>query len=177
MIRNRYYNSPAFDHLFHNTFDCLDRLEIETYGATLALCDRAHPATPYEAKFSVQFGVAAALLRGNAGLEAFGEDSIRDPRVRELTSKVRARVEPEFEARYPAEWPARVQVRLASGETLVAETAHPKGDPESPLSPTAIEEKFRTLAAYGGREGAAALLLDWGRSIPELDRVRFPRQV
>jgi hypothetical protein len=66
-------------------------------------------------------------------------------------------------------------VRVANGETLVAETARPKGDPESPLSPAEIEEKFRTLAAYGGRERAAAPLLDWVRSIPEQDRVRFPR--
>jgi 2-methylcitrate dehydratase PrpD len=153
----------------------IEAIDLETYPATLALCDRPLPSTPYEAKFSVQFCLASALLRGNAGLRAFGEDSLRDPTVRALTSRVRARVEPRIEARYPAEWPARVRVRLANGETLVAESAHPKGDPEVPLSPGEIESTFRTLAAFGGHEDAATSLLDWVRSIRELDRVRFPR--
>lgn len=153
----------------------IDEVEVDSYGATLSLCDRPRPSTPYEAKFSLQFCVASALLRGDAGLGAFDEDSIRDARVRELTSKVHVRIDPEIEARYPGEWPAKVRVRLTNGETIEAETAHPKGDPELPLSSTEIERKFEALAAYGGREGAAAPLLDWVRSISKLDRLSFPR--
>ena len=153
----------------------IKEVEVDTYGATLALCDRPRPSTPYEAKFSLQFCVASALLRGEAGLGAFGEDSIRDSTVRELTSKVHARIEPGIEARYPGEWPAKVRVRLANGETHEAETAHPKGDPELPLSSNEIESKFEALAAYGGRQGAVAPLLDWVRSISNLDRLRLPR--
>jgi 2-methylcitrate dehydratase PrpD len=152
----------------------IEAIEVDTYGATLALCDRPGPATPYEAKFSLQFCVASALLRGEAGLGAFGEDSIRDSRVRELTSKVHPRVDPEIESRYPREWPARVRVRLANGNTLEAETSHPKGDPEKPLSSAEIERKFRALAAHGGREAAVETLLDWVRSISKQGRVRFP---
>ena len=154
----------------------IDAVEVETYGATLALCDRPLPATPYEAKFSLQFCVASALLRGDAGLGAFGEDAIRDATLRELTSKVRARVEPGIESRYPGEWPARVRVRLANGGTVEAETAHPKGDPELPLSSAEIESKFEALAAYGGHGAAVAPLLDWVRRIPAQDPLRFPRE-
>jgi 2-methylcitrate dehydratase PrpD len=155
--------------------DSIEKIEVATYGATLALCDRPRPSTPYEAKFSVQFGVAAALLRGDAGLGTFEEDALRDSSLRELASKVHLRVDPEIEARYPHEWPARVTVRLANGKTLETETAHPKGDPELPLSQDEIVSKFRSLAAYGGHEGAAAPLLDWVRSILTLGRVRLPR--
>jgi 2-methylcitrate dehydratase PrpD len=88
---------------------------------------------------------------------------------------VHARIEPGIEARYPGEWPAKVRVRLANGETHEAETAHPKGDPELPLSSNEIESKFEALAAYGGRQGAVAPLLDWVRSISNLDRLRLPR--
>ena len=153
----------------------IESVQIDTYGATLALCDRPRPSTPYEAKFSLQFCVASALVRGDAGLGAFGADSIRDSRVRELASRVQARVEPAIEARYPLEWPAKVRVRFANGRTIDAETAHPKGDPELPLSASEIESKFEALAAYGGREGAVAPLVDWVRSISKLDRVRLPR--
>ena len=155
----------------------IQAIEVDTYGATLSLCDRPRPSTPYEAKFSLQFCVASALLRGEAGLGAFGEDSIRDSGARELTSKVHARIEPAIEARYPREWPAKVRVRLASGNTLEAETSHPKGDPELPLSSSEIERKFRALAAHGWREGAVETLLDWVRSIPNQEPVRFPRGV
>jgi len=152
-------------------------IDVDTYGATLSLCDRPEPSTPYEAKFSLQFCVASALLRGEAGLDAFGEDSLRDPRVRDLTSKVHPRIEPDIESRYPREWPARVRVRLLSGNTLEAETSHPRGDPELPLSPREIERKFAALAAHGGREDAVETLLDWVRSLPEQEPVRFPRGV
>ena len=116
----------------------------------------------------------SAVLRGDAGLGAFGEDSIRDSRIRELTSKVHARIEGEIEARYPAEWPARVRVCLANGATLDAETRYPKGDPENPLSRTEIEEKFSTLAAFGGFEGASNGFREWVRSLPRLATVRLP---
>jgi 2-methylcitrate dehydratase PrpD len=149
-------------------------IEVDTYAATLSLCDRPVPSTPYEAKFSLQFCVAAALLRGEAGLGAFGEDSIRDSRVRELTSKVHPRIEPGIEARYPREWPAKVRARLANGSTIEAETSHPRGDPELPLSSSEIERKFRALAAHGGREDTVEALLDWVRSIPEQAPLRFP---
>jgi 2-methylcitrate dehydratase PrpD len=155
----------------------IEAIEVDTYEATLSLCDRPRPATPYEAKFSLQFCVASALLRGEAGLGAFGEDSIHDSRVRELTSKVHPRIEPSIEVRYPREWPAKVRVRLANGTTLEAETSHPKGDPELPLSSTEIESKFRALAAHGGREGAVDTLLDWVRALVTQERVRFPRGV
>jgi hypothetical protein len=39
---------------------------------------------------------------------------------------------------------------------IEAETAHPRGDPELPLSSAEIESKFEALAAYGGREGGRA---------------------
>ena len=152
----------------------IETIAVDTYAATLALCDRPRPSTPYEAKFSLQFCVASAVLRGDAGLGAFGEDSIRDSRIRELTSKVHARIEGEIEARYPAEWPARVRVCLANGATLDAETRYPKGDPENPLSRTEIEEKFSTLAAFGGFEGASNGFREWVRSLPRLATVRLP---
>jgi 2-methylcitrate dehydratase PrpD len=153
----------------------IEAIEVETYGATLALCDRPRPSTPYEAKFSLQFCVASALLRGNAGLGAFGEDSIRDERVLALASRVSVRVEPGIESRYPGEWPARVRVRLANGETLEAATSHPKGDPERPLSAAEIESKFLELSAYGGHAAAGERLLDWVRSVPNQERLRFSR--
>jgi 2-methylcitrate dehydratase PrpD len=156
----------------------IEAIEIDSYGATLALCDRPMPSTPYEAKFSLQFGVASALLRGDAGLGAFAEDSIRDPKTRALASRVRVRVEPDIEARYPAQWPARVRVRLENGEILAAETSHPRGDPENPLSRCEIEEKFSRLAAYGGFAGEVERFLDWVRALPERPNVRriSPRQ-
>ncbi|HEY7697071.1 MAG TPA: MmgE/PrpD family protein [Vicinamibacteria bacterium] len=152
----------------------VEAVEVDTYPATLALCDRPRPQTPYDAKFSLQFCVASALQRGDAGLGAFGPDSIQDSTLRELTSRVRVRVEPGIEARYPREWPARVRVRLANGESLGAETAYPKGDPENPLSRSEIEDKFSTLAAFGGFEAAAEGYREWVRSLSERSTARLP---
>jgi 2-methylcitrate dehydratase PrpD len=153
----------------------VEAIDVSTYGATLALCDRREPSTPYEAKFSVQYCVAAALVLGGGGLEAFGDDSLRDPAIRALASKVQARVEPSIEARYPREWRAEVRVRLRNGETFEAGTAHPKGDPEAPLSQAEMESKFLSLATFGGQGDAAARWLAWVREIEGVSRVRVPR--
>ncbi|MGH9391073.1 MAG: hypothetical protein ACRD1Z_15775 [Vicinamibacteria bacterium] len=155
----------------------IEAVEVDTYDATLALCDRPRPSTPYEAKCSLQVSLASALLRGDVGLGAFGEESIRDSSLRSLTSKVSARVELGIEARYPGEWPATVRVRLGSGGLLEASTSHPKGDPELPLSEAEIESKFRALAAYGGRQAAAESMLDWIRSLRARRSVRLPRSL
>lgn len=140
---------------------------IETYRAALALCDRPEPQTPYDAKFSLQYVTACALRRGHAGLTDFHSDSLHDPELQDLCSKTKVRVEESFERRYPLEWPSRVGISLEDGTVLEAETARPKGDPENPMSPAELAEKFSELAAFGGLASAAPRLLRWVEALEE----------
>ncbi|NOX63241.1 MAG: MmgE/PrpD family protein [Chloroflexi bacterium] len=139
----------------------IDRVTVETYQAALALCNNPDPRTARAAKFSLQYCVASALRRGRVGLSDFSPQTIMDPNLRELMARVRVRVAPEFEARYPAAWPARVRVDWEDGRMLEETVEHPKGDPENPLTRSELEAKFRELTAFGGFGRETEAWLDW----------------
>jgi 2-methylcitrate dehydratase PrpD len=123
----------------------IGRVEIDTYRVALDITDRAEPRTPYEAKFSIQYAVDTALLDGAAGLDQFDERRIAEPGVRALLDRTDAREEPAFTAAYPGDWPSRVRVTLADGETVERTVHQPKGMPANPLDDAEIEAKFRRL--------------------------------
>ena len=151
-------------------------VHVDTYQAALGLCDRPDPQTPYEASFSLQYCVASALLRGRVSLGDFAPSSLAEPAVRQLLARVKCVANARIEARYPVQWSARVELRLADGSSLETVVEAPRGDPENPLAATDVEAKFRGLAAHGGRvaggsEAAAAdapdaeIWLDWVRGL------------
>ncbi len=137
------------------------RLHVNTYQAALDLCDESNPQTPYSCKFSLQYCVASALCRGHVGLADFTPEAIGDPTVRRLLSRVSASMDPGYEARYPAEWPSGIRLTLAIGSILSAAVDHPRGDPENPITPDELTDKFRQLAAYAGHAAQADNLIRW----------------
>ncbi len=145
--------------------EAIKTVQVDTYQATLDLCDRPDPQTPYEASFSLQYCVASALLRGRVGLAEFMPPSLAEPDVRRLLAAVECRAEPQIEAAYPEQWSARVGLQLADGAVLEADVDAPRGDPENPLSAAEVEAKFRGLAEHAGRSGDADQWLDWVRGL------------
>jgi 2-methylcitrate dehydratase PrpD len=65
------------------------------------------PPTPYAAKFSGPYCVAAGFVFGDAGLAQFTEEAVRDPRVLALAGKVDFVVDPANE--YPANYTGHVR--------------------------------------------------------------------
>ncbi len=123
----------------------VERIEIDTYRVALDITDRAEPHTPYEAKFSIQYAVAAGLLDGRAGLEEFTEEHIEDRAMQQLLARTTAREDSSFTSGYPGAWASRVRLTSASGDTREATVSHPKGMPANPMSDTEIEQKFHEL--------------------------------
>jgi len=127
------------------------------------LAGKQAPPNAYAAKFSTPYCVAAGFVLGHAGLDAFTEERVRDPRLRALAAKVRYEIDPHNP--YPAEFTGHVRVRLADGRVVEARQDHMRGGAREPLSRADIEEKFRLNCAYGGWSGAQAeRLLAWARS-------------
>ncbi len=123
----------------------VERIEIDTYRVALDITDRADPHTPYEAKFSIQYAVAAGLLDGRAGLEEFTEEHIGDRAMQQLLARTTAREDAVFTEGYPGAWASRVRLTSASGDTREATVSHPKGMPANPMNDDEIEQKFHEL--------------------------------
>lgn len=126
------------------------RTTVRLYRAGLDLCDNPTPASAAEAKFSLQYCVASALLRGRVGLADFDDLARADAAVQKLTSAGGVAHDATCEARYPACWSAVVEVSLTDGRNLSQAVGNPKGDPENPLTYEELQTKFDELAAYGG---------------------------
>ena len=96
------------------------------------------------------------LVFGSAGLSAYSDETIADPRVLELARKVRYETK-EYET-YPAAFPGGVRIRLRDGRTLEADFPHQRGGPENPLSRQEVLEKFRENAGRALPEEALEAL-------------------
>jgi 2-methylcitrate dehydratase PrpD len=156
-------------------------IAIETYGPGYEIVKEMNPRTPYQAKFSLAYCVATALLEGALGLEQFaddrfpstalgaGGDGVRDRAIAELLGRVRVTVADDLTAKYPAAWPVRLSVSLSGGAAERAATDYPKGHPENPVSTAELEEKFTALVASRFGKPAAHAMLAALHSIEQCD--------
>jgi len=112
------------------------------------LADKQRPPNGYAAKFAGPWCIAAALARGNLGLDAFTDAAVADPAVRALAAKVRYEVDPANP--YPFEYTGHVRVRLAGGSVLEERQPHLRGGGREPLSRAELEEKLWSNARAGG---------------------------
>jgi 2-methylcitrate dehydratase PrpD len=128
-------------------------------GVALVLepaADKPAPRTPYDAKFSLPYSIAALLVHGRVDLDSYRPEAIGDPRVIALARRVRYRVEafPTF----PKAFPGAASIRLRSGGRLEAVLPHQRGGPENPMSDDDVVGKFRSNARLGlGADGARAI--------------------
>lgn len=145
-------------------------IRIETYGPGHAIVAEPNPRTPYQAKFSLAYCVAAALLEGGVGLaqfspDRFGPAGVTAPGIRALLERTRIAVADDLTARYPAAWPARLVLTLADGSRLEAGADVPRGNPEHPVSTGELEGKFVGLVAPRFGAEAARQGLEAVRSV------------
>lgn len=131
-------------------------VRIALYGPGYEIVREMNPCTPYQGKFSIAYCVAVALTEGRVGLAQFSPnrfepDGVAEPQVAELLTRTTVEVAPDLTARYPARWPARLELTLTNGTTLTGGADYPRGNPENPVSPAVLEEKFRGLVVptYG----------------------------
>ena len=122
---------------------------VESYGDALRFCDRPHPVTATEAKFSLQHAVAVVATRGRPELADF------EPGALAAFAPARARVSVAVAADLDAGYPAHFGARVTAGGTA-ATAADALGDPENPVGAEALVTKLRTLVDWGGLAAAEA---------------------
>ena len=137
-------------------------IEIEIYGPGFEIVKDMNPQTPYQAKFSIAYCVAAALTEGRVGLEQFSAD--RTPLLR----KTSVRVAGDLTAKYPAAWPALVKITLDDGAVLSGAGDYPRGNPENPVSMGDLEMKFNSLVEPRFGAATAQRALEKIHSVEEI---------
>ena len=135
------------------------KIRLASYKAGLDIIDNATPEGEYQAKFSIQYTVAHAMVHGSVRLNAFLSDRLNDPDVRALMKKIEVVADPELSKGYPTQRAAQVEIETNDGRKLAHFQPTRKGDPEMPLTDEELNEKFLELATpVIGDADARALL-------------------
>ena len=112
------------------------------------LFDKQRVPNGYAGKFSIPYCIAAGLVLGNAGLDAFTDERAADPEMRALAMKVRYRIDPDDP--YPKRFTGHIRATLTNGKEIELRQPHFRGGASEPLPRGEIEAKFVSNARYGG---------------------------
>ena len=94
---------------------------------------QADPQSELDAKFSVQYCLARALLDRRVSLEHFEGDTFREPAIRALLPRIHAAPHPDMSMASTEHFGAEVKAALTDGRVLTAKVARPLGrGPEIP---------------------------------------------
>ena len=105
------------------------------------------PAETITAQMNLPYTAAVTLLEGNAFVDQYTDDKLRDPKILDLANRVEVKVDPKLDALGPDEMRAvNVTVTMKSGEKLTEKVLYRSGHWKNPLSDETLQEKFRDLA-------------------------------
>jgi 2-methylcitrate dehydratase PrpD len=100
-----------------------------------------HPATGYQGKFSFEYCVATALVRGRVSLNDFSESAFNDTSVRNFLPRVKVEFTDDQETGiYLAQ---EVVIKLQDGTVQSCKVDSPRGEPENPMTDEELYAKFR----------------------------------
>lgn len=149
------------------------RIRIATYQAGLDIIDNAAPEGDYQAKFSLQYVVAHALVHGSVRLNAFRPERLGDGEVRALMQKIECVADTELSKGYPTQRAAQVEIEMNDGRNYAHFQPTRKGDPEMPLTDAELNDKFMELAVPVIGESPAHALLAQLWALDTLKRCEF----
>ena len=137
----------------------IEHVALGVYQPTLDIAPHVDPQDADQARFSLHYMVATALVHGSVRLSAFEPSRLHDPDTRVLMRRIRKALDREVDAAFPGRRGARVEITLRDGRTLALLQPDRKGDPELPLSDADLERKLMELATPVIGDGAARALL------------------
>jgi 2-methylcitrate dehydratase PrpD len=147
------------------------RITIYTNSAAVRIAGNDNPENEFQAKFSIPYCVAVALLYGQVTQAEFTHDILEDLKVRGLMEHMKLVVDEEFEQVFGNARPTRIEAITTDGRRFVTQAYRRKGDPELPLSREEKRNKFIQLAGNVWGEKAATSLVKSMEKIPDVENM------
>ncbi len=125
----------------------LDPSEVESVVVTLdeAASEMLHheqPQNALQAKFSIEFCLAAILREKRAGIHEFSDKYILEPETQDAIGKVSRSFEPNLFGDEFAGYGAIVRLMTTDGEELREAVRYAPGSPNNPLDKDRLRQKF-----------------------------------
>jgi len=151
----------------------VDAITVRMSARNLRVLRHRAPSTALEAKFSIEFCLAAALLAGRVGLAEVSDEFVQSEGVQALMRRVVLDPDPEEDPMNGYAPFDQVTIRLVDGTALQSEkSVRARGATEMPLGPDELWRKFEDCLAYGRHAAAPRPLFDALMRIDMLGSVR-----
>jgi 2-methylcitrate dehydratase PrpD len=163
--------------------DALDPRDVEGIRIIVSpvnkmLCEpedtKKSPITAIDAKFSLPFVIATALIRGRVDLDDFDTDALANRQVLELARKVSYEVDGSVSLREAVR--GIVHIDSKNG-TLSRRVDVPYGHPENPVSQEALVAKFMSCGRRSARGISDKTLSEVVELITNLEQVEDVREI
>lgn len=129
----------------------VSRVQVTTSRRNRSTLRFAQPETALQAKFSMQFAMASALIAGRCGLPELRDEFVQRADVQALMRRVEVLPEDREDPSRPGEAPHDVVfVETIDGRSFSRSVQYVRGGPESPLAPGELFTKFEGCLAAGG---------------------------
>ncbi|HEY2578143.1 MAG TPA: MmgE/PrpD family protein [Streptosporangiaceae bacterium] len=118
----------------------VSRVVLRTPEAAVTPLIHHRPDTGLQAKFSLEYGAAAALLDGYPGFASFTDEAVRRPAARRLIDRTEVKLDPGGSWLLDGELQATVHT--AGGEVRQITQRYPPGSPARPPGPAQLQAKL-----------------------------------
>ncbi len=119
----------------------IDAIVVEMPGFLMEMLPFHTPRSGLEAKYSIEYDVAAIALEGRAGVTQYGDDAVKRTEAEELMKRIQViPIEGEFTA---GTLQSRVILWLKNGEDYEEVVSSAHGSPGDPASRAEVVAKFR----------------------------------
>jgi 2-methylcitrate dehydratase PrpD len=150
----------------------VERIEVDVDSMMPGVLMYDRPASGLEAKFSMPFCAAAAVVDGRVAIDTFEDDRLHDPEIVAMMSRVTMRVDAGLDTLAKPLTQARVRVHLRDGRVLHASANGARGYPERPASDEQLAAKFLACAQRAMPHDRARRALAMLREIERSSDVR-----
>lgn len=149
----------------------VERVEVSLSRENATVLRNHHPATALDAKFSIEFAMAGALVAGKVGLAELDDDFVRREPVQSLLERVHVRPSEDYDPDSPGSAVTdQVTVTTADGRRHEsAAVRYARGHAKLPLAHADLRAKFIDCLRHGRYEGSAEAFFDKLDRMPTLE--------
>jgi 2-methylcitrate dehydratase PrpD len=108
---------------------------------------KQNPQNIIETQFSLCWGVASAIIYGEAGIINFSEEALQDNKVREMARKIVGKLDIAM-SREQGFTPAAVSIKTSDGKVHHIQVDHAFGTVGNPMSFSDVASKFKYCCQY-----------------------------
>jgi 2-methylcitrate dehydratase PrpD len=134
----------------------VEQVLVSTPASSLQPLIHHAPRTGLEGKFSLEYGIAAALLDREPGIDSFDDAAVVRPEAQQLVERVEVAALEGGDGLLSGE--VEIEVSLRGGKTLATSLSLPPGAPDRPASEDELTVKLAACAPDAVDELRA---LDW----------------